>query len=255
MGGQSSVETLERLERLAERTISEVTRLIELDKRPLSLEKLVCYYLLSKTITSFKAIRLLLRYGYDSDAAVLMRTIAENLINLRYINQDPEHRVPLFINHLWVVQHEQMQYFKERNTEEDFQKLYPNGRDRIIESKYKEVEKDYRRRKHQWTPESVLERAEECNLPDVYKLAYKFGSNYCHGTFDVIESYVKLTEDGVVYRSGGIPPGIVDYSELVLKTTVVLLGALVEEICSACKLSLPPAAKDLAMFLNQELGI
>lgn len=69
-------------------------------------DKRIALFFMARAGKTYKAIYALLKDGYSQDAAILLRTLVENLISLRYILNDPQSssvKAVRFVEYKWVI--------------------------------------------------------------------------------------------------------------------------------------------------------
>lgn len=61
-----------------------------------TLHRQVAHYILARSTSAFSALKLLSESGYHAESFVLLRLLLQNLINLAYINKEPEARAKMY---------------------------------------------------------------------------------------------------------------------------------------------------------------
>ena len=101
---------------------------LDFKKRPLNITEDVVCYLISKSITTARCALQCSERGYTQDALILIRSIFENLVNIRYLLQgDSKNKAVRFIEFDYWQRREQfklrLQYpFREQQVKEKIEK-------------------------------------------------------------------------------------------------------------------------------------
>jgi hypothetical protein len=99
-----------RLAELAERQVADVGCLAGTEEEVIWQH--VSHFILIKSAYSYRALLTLLHEGFQHEALVLLRTLVEALINLRYMAQDPLQRARLFLEYDFVARHKRLEAAK-----------------------------------------------------------------------------------------------------------------------------------------------
>ncbi|MDQ7794520.1 MAG: DUF5677 domain-containing protein [bacterium] len=231
--------SLEQLLECADRTIEELAASLTRHTREVTPHLLINLVFLSRTRTSFRAIKLLCKHGLDADAVIVMRSMVENVISLLYINAEPSSRAGLYADHLWVEEHKRMNALRDVYPPETFAHRYPEDQVRLIERNYRRVNAQG------WSDLSLEAKAREVDVLHLYALPYRFGSGYAHGSPITARSYAKWTDTGILLRDGRALTESDSVAPLVLKTAVLLVGIAVEELCKVRGVTIPSAYQGL----------
>ena len=165
------------------------------------IEKLTILFIFSKSVGTYKAMQRLIQNGYDGDAYVLMRSLFENFVNAKYIEQSPYPRAKIFLDFDWLVRHQLMTTLEKdqassmtqststkKNTAQEIRGNYRNA---IQHRRYHGI-----KTKLNWSGKSIREMADAIQLSKMYKQVYKLSSQYVHGTSSSSHSYFRINKLG-----------------------------------------------------------
>jgi hypothetical protein len=157
-------------------------------------------FLSTKAFKTYVAIFLLCKNGAGQDAEILLRSLIEILINVKYLlKADSITRADMYIR-----------YF-DFKTARDIKILKDDPR---IGAKIKEYEEEYDKKKEEfvekydpknknsWSGKSVAEMAEEAGLKEIYFKAYNSSSNIVHSNILCSNQYVKYVEGRIDFEAG-----------------------------------------------------
>lgn len=159
------------------------------------LYKLSTDFLLRKSFKSYCALQELLFLGYVQDAAVILRSILENLISTLYINKrDEESRARLFMEYGWVVKKQQIDKIEKLLMKGASHSSVKNNLQRSLPDKskilpeYNRVKNNYPN-EYKWAGISLAQMAEEVGLGLDYELEYWYYSLLTHPSADSSREY------------------------------------------------------------------
>lgn len=161
------------------------------DKNFSSSFEFVTYFLFIKSYYTFKTINFLVKRGYGFDAAILERSLIENLVDMIYISKDPITRSDKFLR--WEAV-ETKKLGDSINNNPDWMSI-PSIKKSIEETRNK-VETDYNKYEGEfpeefkgWSQKSITKRIKESHpsLEPVYSLL----SNLVHPSVSAVRSYFK----------------------------------------------------------------
>lgn len=173
----------------------------------------VSVFLLAKSTKTFRALNILCDKGFGQDAAILVRSILENLINLAYIEKnESQHRAELFIYHSLLDNEKKLKKIKDdpdivkicKDMEIFFYDKYNKNLleriSKIYKTECKKIEAIGKsQRKNSWSCLSIGDMAIEVKLEDLYyKKAYWLISQFAHSHVGASNSYFKEKLDGEI---------------------------------------------------------
>jgi len=157
-------------------------------------------FLATKAIKTHVAIYLLCKNGAGQDAEILLRSLIEILISVKYLLfADSEKRADMYIG------------FFDFKTARDISKLKYDPK---IGEKLKEYEEEYNMKKEEflkqhdikdknsWSGKKISEMAGETGLTEIYNKAYNFSSDMAHSNILCSPCYIKMG-DGYVDCDAG----------------------------------------------------
>lgn len=238
---------LEKLIDLTKESINKTADLIEGRKIETNHERLSQFFW-GKTVTTFYAISALCDIGYGQDAIVLVRTMLENLINYRYINQEPEERGQLFI---------EFDYIKAKKRLRTYSVLFPEKeidpeKIKVIEENYFSVIDNYPKSKScflQWSGKNNADMAKACDLENLYLMIYPLASSFAHGGSDSTIDYIQKGHRGFKIRLGS-PSDILILQSVASACSIILL--MIQDTCELFNIQ-PPAVCYEALKLFNEI--
>lgn len=147
-----------------------------------------------KAMRLFAGIHILANKGHSIEGALLLRSLLEGLIDLKYINKDREHRSSLFINYLWKDRKNALDVAKKYHPEVIPSNMLRN--ENIIDTEYEKVKSTIRGR--YWCGKTIEERAREIGFKKHYDTIYKLLCTLHHPSF--VGMLVNVSEgDEVVF--------------------------------------------------------
>ncbi|WHZ14474.1 MAG: hypothetical protein OJF52_001312 [Nitrospira sp.] len=159
-------------------------------------------YGLRKSSKTVESIFLLTSHGYGQDAKILLRSLLELLLNLKYVGHDPDKRVPLFTEYAYLEIDDfdklLSNYVSENPDDVIIQKILTSKDvdQRTSERKeYERVKKNYPN-KHNWAGMSVRKMAKSVGLSFQYIL-YKMFCRVTHPSSEGIKSYLGLDDESL----------------------------------------------------------
>jgi len=165
-------------------------------------------FLFAKSTKTFRALNILCQNGYGEDAAILARSVLENVINLAYMNEDDkQNRAELFIYHSFIdrknkiKQIENNQYYPqniEKKFTDKFEEVYKKAvKLQDYECKKIKSERKYNIKKQSWSCLSLANMAEETKLKELYyDQIYWLISNLSHPSDNASMNYIFENKNG-----------------------------------------------------------
>ncbi len=141
-------------------------------------------FFFSRSSKTFSAILILCQRGFGEDAAVLCRSLVENVVNFLYIRQDPAERADLYLEYEYVLRHTYVEMLAATGSLDGLAVRDENARKELREL-YESVKKRYPNR-HLWSGKSLRVMADDVGLSAHYRFAYKYFSDLAHGAPSVI---------------------------------------------------------------------
>jgi hypothetical protein len=171
--------------------------------------KQIAIFLFAKSTKTARAIQLLCSKGFGQDAAILTRSLLENLITLSYIGkQDTDKRAKLFAGHFTVDYRKYLEKHNELLSDKRYLQIDSNVKKRHDEIydetiRLKKVEcnriKDtgcYGINQNSWSCLSLSGMAKETNLVVYYDRVYWLVSQFSHPHLASSAGYVVENGDG-----------------------------------------------------------
>lgn len=147
--------------------------------------------------------------GYGEDAAVLVRTIFDLLINLLYITKDEtEGRITRYLDHDWILRQKTYEYAKTKPElvkimeERALNPLPTDTSPEEIEKRAKEAQEKHKYNNVSWSDKSIRAMSEEVGRLDAYLTVYRLQSQITHTATRVINDYVKIGKKGFTVEIG-----------------------------------------------------
>lgn len=177
----------------------------ECNKNPIAIEILtgvqkVIGFLDAKAFKTYVAINILCKSGAGQDAEILLRSMIEIFISVKYLTkEDSENRANMYID------------FFDYKTARDIEKLkdYPmiGAKLKEHEEKYKSAKKDFLERydvknKNSWSGKDISKMAEESGLSEIYDKAYNASSNMVHSNILCSPEYLSIHEGHFDFNAG-----------------------------------------------------
>ena len=177
----------------------------------------VTVFLLAKSTKSFRALNILCEKGFGEDAAIIARSILENLITLSYINKEnSEERAELFSGYAAINREEKIKELKEDKEDIDLlseieikeKENKDDGidvvKDRIEKIRNKECQRiknnsEYKTVKYSWSCLSIKDMAKETGLYKIYyNQIYWLICQFSHPDSRSSKSYMYKNKRGVM---------------------------------------------------------
>lgn len=132
-----------------------------------------------KAMRLFAGIHILANKGHSIEGALLLRSLLEGLIDLKYINKDREHRSLLFINYLWKELKNALDIAKKYHPEVIPSSMLRN--ENLIVTEYEKIKSTIRGR--YWCGKNIEERAREVGFKKHYDTIYRLLCRLHHPSF------------------------------------------------------------------------
>lgn len=187
----------------------------------------ISIFLFAKSTKTFRALFILCAERYGEDAAILARSLLENLINLAYIEkEESEHRAELFISHSVLDNKKKVDSikndpaFKKLDIERKFDDRFGGSLETIRKMQKEECEKvkkigKYRIKKYSWSCLSIKDMAIETGLKSpYYDKVYWLISQFSHPHVGSSKGY--LYKDKTGFTINDLPSKIWVEESLVL---------------------------------------
>lgn len=156
---------------------------------------------LTRSIQRIKAIESLCRFGFGQDSLLLTRALYEDLIDLKFIQQD-ETRVKSFLDYdsyeRWQLGRLNLKSVKQGA------EVLAKALD-AMEQEWLKVSEKFRTKKgfcSRWSCKSIEEESKQVGLEESYNIFYRFASKFVHPSSVSINSYVTRDESGVNLWTG-----------------------------------------------------
>lgn len=150
-----------------------------------------------KALKTHLAIESLLESGFIEDAHLVIRSLLEIVINLAYIQRDPEYISRIYVEYSFLERHRFLETGKMIYGENHFSAKGHDEEIKQLESDYERVKNNYQN-KNKWSGCSIRRMAEQVGLVDDYDLIYSYLSQSVHSTALTANSYVQEGENGLV---------------------------------------------------------
>jgi hypothetical protein len=162
----------------------------------------VSHFMLIKSAYSYRALLTLLREGLEHEALVLLRSLVEALINLRYMAQDPLQRARLFLEYDFVARHKRLEALGKHAAAESgevFRGILESRRVKADEltSQYQRVKPHYKN-EYLWSGKTIKQMAESVGMGWEYDFVYADCCARSHGAAKSVNDYFRATEDGLL---------------------------------------------------------
>ncbi len=206
----------------------------------------VIAYLTGKACKTHESITLLAEQRFGQDAAILVRTLINLDINLRWIDQDPDARAEMYLDYAWIV--------KERIGRTMMKRpdlLGIDGRPTLEQmeelQKYTSSEAATVRERHgygsrdTWSKLSIKTMAGQTGMEQTYDFAYRLLSGLEHSDAASSSAYLIKGDDGKYQINIG--QGYEWLREVLLSAHVICY--------SICELADRVLQLDLAKLLNE----
>lgn len=181
-----------------------------LNKQGISNFDLVNIFLFAKSTKTFRALFILCHQHYGEDAAILARSILENLINLAYIEKEAsEDRAELFVGYSILDNKKKVESIKNDPSFEklDIEKKFNNNLGKNLELSIKIHKTECKRikkagrydiKKHSWSCLSIKDMAIETGLKSpYYDKVYWLISQFTHPHAGGSKGYLYKDKDGL----------------------------------------------------------
>lgn len=132
----------------------------------------------SRTLHTFRAVKLLADHGFGEDALILVRSLYEDTVNLLYISSDPERLSKLFLEYAHFRIFKYLQFLEEYYPES--LKLEGSETVQNLIRDYERVRQNYPR-EDSWSGHSVGQLARRLNLDGLHQSLYKITCDIAHG--------------------------------------------------------------------------
>lgn len=157
-------------------------------------------FLSTKAFKTYVSIYLLCLNGAGQDAEILLRSLIEILINIKYLlKTNSDTRANMYFD------------FFDFKTARDIKKLRNDPR---IGMKLKEHEESYNKKqkeylekydpqnKNSWSGKRLADMADDVGLSEIYDKAYNFSSNMVHSNILCSPEYIKTVEGHIDFVAG-----------------------------------------------------
>ena len=152
--------------------------------------RLVEVGLAAKGMKSWTALASLFFCGYEEDAAIVLRSLVDVVVEMKFISLDPKERAARFVDFSQIHRMRWLKQGKKHNiieSDERFRKIEADIlRDAapVFERRPKWKEK----LPDKWTPENVAQKCEEIGEPMLY-LSFMTGSMHMHPNVTTVDDY------------------------------------------------------------------
>ncbi len=162
----------------------------------------VSHFFLVKSIHCFRAYLTLLAEGYGREGLVLLRSLVEALISLRYIAQQPKKRARRYLEYDYVARYRLLKAVRRLDDSEGgevFRQVL-EGRDedeKELQAQYESVKSGYKV-KTQWSDRSIRCMAKSVGMEWQYDLVYSQCCTHAHFAAGSIKHYMSVDAKGLL---------------------------------------------------------
>lgn len=152
--------------------------------------RLTCVTLATKALKTSAAIALLLQRGFIEDAGILLRSVLEVLINLKYIGQSQD-LAQQYIEFEGVAKCNFLKSLKDQGVISEI--------DEVVKRCCMLVEGHFAHNQKRWTGKTIRERADRAGLIEDYHMIYALLCDIAHGGSMTTPDYVdtKISGTGI----------------------------------------------------------
>lgn len=151
----------------------------------------------SKSAKSYQAVLRLIEHGLGEPALILIRTIFDDLINLTYINTEPDGLTKLFVEFQLVEKKRYIDSWEEAHLGKRELKELKVQWEAVHKDQYERVQSNYPKKTY-WSGKTVREMAAlvDPDLAKTYLILYAYASGFAHGgSPSALLSYVGQNDD------------------------------------------------------------
>ena len=189
----------------------------------------------SKSAKSYRGVLRLVEAGLGEPALILVRSIFEDLVNLVYMDTDPEKLTKLFLDFHILEKKKYIDYWEEAEVDDDQLQELKAIWESEFKSRYEEILPNYPRKTY-WAGKNIKEMASSVDqeLFQMYCALYPYISGFAHGGSPLaLASYVEHAGDRGIASLGA--PSTEELSEA-LVAGFGLLVRCIKIFASACEL-------------------
>ena len=165
--------------------------------------KSIALALTSKSRLSAQAFFLLIEKKLKYDSQLILRSIFENLVNMKYIliQKDKKFWASRYIEYQYVCSLKYLERIPDlpfdSTTKEYIEKLKSKCSDKLLTLKEK-YGKNFGGQPKTWSGKTIKEMADECGLILTYNLPYALWSDYHHANISSINLFAKEIEGDLI---------------------------------------------------------
>jgi hypothetical protein len=202
--GEELARLMEEAQEAAYMLLREVNaRQITLVSLPPS--KRIFLFFLTKALKTFSAVRQLCAKGYEQDVCLLLRSLLETLISVRYIlhTGDPDGKAVRFVEYKWIMFKRALSDAREESS--DDRAGTSDRLKELVERKCQEFKKKYAiisdKALVTWSGRSIRDMAKLADkaLLREYNDAFRFFSRFSHPNIIGDNEYMRFQGDSVVF--------------------------------------------------------
>lgn len=175
------------------------TQTLSADSKDEYLLKATVLHFTLKALKTHRAIEHLLERGFVEDATILLRSLLETVISLRYVLLEPSKHARLYQEYDVIVRRRMLRALQKQRSAVGLKPLYGRGDDaEELEREYSRVVGNYPR-KTCWSGKTVRDMAHDVCLANQYDLLYRWHSQFVHSTSYTAKHYIQREHhDGLI---------------------------------------------------------
>ncbi len=212
----------------------------------------------SKSAKTYRGVLRLAEAGLGEPSLILIRSIFEDLVNLRYINSDPEGLVELFLDFHILEKKKYFDYWEEAALDDSQVQELKKVWESEFESRYEQILKNYPKRTY-WSGKNLKEMAKsvDIELLRTYCSLYPYVSGFAHGGSPLaLASYVdQAGENGMTSLAA---PSTEEVSEALVAGFGLLIRCLsvFADVCGLDQTELDSLSGEADKLLDEQgLGL
>lgn len=191
----------------------------EINKKQLQLSALENYkksslYFFVAAFKSFSAIHILCREGYGQDSSVVLRSLMENLISLKYIligdRKNRNERAERFVEYRWVELKRLIDYWENHAFNDALKEKVMSKKEEVYETAAAFKKRYKAKDLSTWAGISIRKMAEEVYMLEEYLLAYRLCCSFSHPSFIGLLERTDRVGDDVMFSSNPSFRGIIE---------------------------------------------
>ena len=179
----------------------------------------VIFSLTTKSTKTTRAILHLSDQGYIEDGFILVRSLLENVINLKFILRNQQIYCKMFLNYGYYDWFRKIKALSENTTQPDFARQCKNLLRNANHSKYKQIEqfrKCIEGTDYSWSKKSIREMSELVDLENpYYNKVYFYLSQYTHPHISGLKGYSSKSNGITIFDDS---PSLKGVEELLITT-------------------------------------